>query len=53
MKILLPSGRREELKVKLPGLDVNSYFRVSSDGRRIVYNDSKRNGSLLMIENLT
>jgi eukaryotic-like serine/threonine-protein kinase len=52
VKIFLPSGRREELKHKIPGLTINSRFHLSSDGRQIVYNDSKLNGSLVMIENL-
>lgn len=52
VKISLPSGRKDEQKTRLPDLDFNTYFRVSSDGRHIVYNDSKHNGSLVMIENL-
>jgi len=51
-KISLPSGRKEMLNRNFPGVDVTSNFRVSRDGRHIVYNDSKRNGSLVMIENL-
>ena len=45
-------GRREELKHTLPGLGTNSHFRLSYDGRRILYTDAKINGSLVMIENL-
>jgi eukaryotic-like serine/threonine-protein kinase len=52
VKILIPSGKREPLNHKFPGLSVSSEFHLSRDGRQIVYNDSRINGSLVLIENL-
>ena len=52
LRIDLPSGHREKLLHALPGLDISSTFSVSRDGRQIVYNDSKRKGNLVMIENM-
>ena len=52
IRIDLPSGRREVLAHKFPAFDMSSAFAVSKDGKQIVYDDSKRKGNLVMIENM-
>ncbi len=52
VKVTLPSGKREVLPYKYPGLEIQSTFSLSRDGRKIAYDDIKTRGNLVLIENL-
>jgi hypothetical protein len=49
-KISLADGKDERIPGTFPGLSV--LFSISSDGKEIVYNDSRLNAKLVLIENL-
>jgi eukaryotic-like serine/threonine-protein kinase len=49
-RISLPEGKDERIPGTFPGLSF--LFSISSDGKEIVYNDSRLNAKLVIIENL-
>jgi len=49
-RLSLPEGKDERIPGTFPGL--SSLFSISSDGKEIVYNDSRLNAKLVLIENL-
>ncbi len=49
-RISLPAGKDEQLPGTFPGLSV--LFSISRDGKEIVYNDSRLNAKLVLIENV-
>jgi serine/threonine protein kinase len=49
-RISLPDGKDEQMPETFPGLSL--LFSISSDGKEIVYNDSRLNSKLVIIENL-
>lgn len=49
-RISLPEGKDEQIPGTFPGLPF--LFSISSDGKEIVYNDSRLNAKLVLIENL-
>ncbi len=49
-RISLPEGKDERIQGTFPGL--YRLFSISSDGKEIVYNDSRLNAKLVLIENL-
>jgi hypothetical protein len=49
-RISLPEGKDERIPGTFPGL--SRLFSISSDGKEIVYNDSRLNAKLVLIENL-
>lgn len=46
----LPEGREERIPGTFPGL--STLFSISSDGREIVYSDSRVSAKLVLVENL-
>jgi serine/threonine protein kinase len=51
-RMLLPSGKRERIPGKFPGLTRASFLNVSYDGKEIVYVQRRLDTKLLMIDNL-
>jgi hypothetical protein len=49
-RLSLPEGRDERIPGTFPGLSF--LFSISNDGKEIVYNDSRVNAKLVIIENL-
>jgi hypothetical protein len=49
-RISLPEGKDEQIPGTFPGL--SWMFSISSDGKEIVYNDSRLNAKLVLIENV-
>ncbi len=49
-RISLPQGKDEQIPGTFPGLSI--LFSISSDGKEIVYNDSRMNAKLVLIENV-
>jgi hypothetical protein len=49
-RISLPEGKDEQIPGTFPGLSF--LFSISSDGKEIVYSDSRLNAKLVIIENL-
>ncbi len=49
-RISLPGGKDEQIPGTFPGLSF--LFSISNDGKEIVYNDSRLNAKLVLIENL-